>query len=132
MAPPTKSSVALAIAGLQAVTARHKALKSGARGKAIPGAPLIINPSYRATTTYFQDSQEWIDSGGWADGVSSNVDSIAYDIQTKTLYVAFQNGGVYMYPVVPIRIARDMFNASSLGKFVHQRLVGHFGHRRIK
>lgn len=74
-------------------------------------------------------ADQWAASGVYADVQSSNVMGISYDIKTQTLYVEFLgpkqarvNTSLYEYYNVPEQVAKDMFNASSKGAFVHQRL----------
>jgi len=54
---------------------------------------------------------------------SSNVASVGYDEQTKTLEVAFQSGGIYQYSGVETQTHADLMGAESIGKFMHQNIV---------
>lgn len=49
---------------------------------------------------------------------SSNVESIGYDEQTRTLEVAFLNGSVYQYDGVPHHIYEDMTYTVSFGHYL--------------
>lgn len=73
----------------------------------------------------------WAASGFWAAVSSSNVRAFAYESETNTLFAAFRDGSVYSYDGVPWATALDAYNASSPGKFVHQRLSGKFAHRKL-
>lgn len=48
---------------------------------------------------------------------SSNLDWVAYDKDTKTLYIQFLSGGLYSYSDVPEEIFTGLLNADSKGKF---------------
>lgn len=48
---------------------------------------------------------------------SSNLKSVGYDTETKTLEVEFQDGGLYQYLNVPAVVHRDLLNAPSHGKY---------------
>lgn len=60
--------------------------------------------------------------------VSSNVDSIGYDDNSRTLYVAFKNGSRYFYTDVPKELYTQFLNAPSKGKFLNQHIAGVFKH----
>jgi hypothetical protein len=51
---------------------------------------------------------------------STNVESIGYDLETKTLQVEFKSGGVYQYAGVPPEMYADLLKAESIGRFVSQ------------
>ena len=63
--------------------------------------------------------------------ISSNVESIQYNIDAEILTVSFLNGWIYQYLNVDIYTAQDFYEAPSYGKFVHQRLIGNYAYRRI-
>lgn len=48
---------------------------------------------------------------------SSNLKSVGYDAETKTLEVEFHDGGLYQYFNVPAVVHRDLLNASSIGQY---------------
>lgn len=77
------------------------------------------------------DVDDWIRQGFWVTVVSSNVAAIAYDDWVRDLFVEFDDGSVYKYTAVPEQIARNMFNASSMGKFRHQ-VLSRFGYRKLR
>ena len=54
---------------------------------------------------------------------SSNVASVGYDEETKTLEVAFKSGSIYQYPGVEPQTHADLMAAESVGKFVNQNIV---------
>ncbi len=92
-----------------------------------PLIPPKIDPHSRIS-----DSDEWINSGEWVLVRSSNVNAIRYDYVNRWLYVEFggkpnKRGGTselgtYVYYGVPPEVAKWMFEAQSMGKYVHQVL----------
>lgn len=96
------------------------------------GMPLTIGsvPS-RVALTGSQDAvsgvEDWLEWGVWVEVISSNVKAIAYDQETRTLSVEFDGKGsrpntIYAYLGVPREVARDFFLASSMGKYLDQRI----------
>lgn len=71
-------------------------------------------------------AEEFATSGRWVLVKSSNVRRIVYNRSRQELRVEFKNGAIYRYDGVPKRIAREMFTASSLGRYVHYRLKGKY------
>jgi hypothetical protein len=51
---------------------------------------------------------------------SSNVESVGYDQEEKTLEVKFKSGGVYQYAGVQPEMYADLLAAESVGWFVSQ------------
>jgi hypothetical protein len=51
---------------------------------------------------------------------STNVDSVGYDPETKTLQVQFKSGGIYQYAGVQPEMYADLLEAESIGRFVSQ------------
>lgn len=62
---------------------------------------------------------------------SSNVNSIGYDEESKTLEVEFHGGGVYQYSDVPKEVYEDFMNAPSHGKFLHKVIKSRFSYIRV-
>ena len=98
-------------------------------GELTIGSPGRVTP---ASLGKLRNSMEWADSGEWVSVTSSNVAGIAYKKHGKTLYVEFKSGAIYSYKGVLSVTAQDMFNSSSMGKFVHYRLKGRFPYQRLK
>lgn len=48
---------------------------------------------------------------------SSNLKSVGYDQDAKTLEVEFHGGRIYEYYGVPPRVHQELMSASSLGKY---------------
>lgn len=83
-----------------------------------------IRPAPKVHTD--RTAEEWIE-GGWPVGVSSSwVTAIRYDRERLELFVGFKDGVTCKYLDVDEITAQDMFNASSMGVFVHRRLMGFF------
>lgn len=88
-----------------------------------PGFLTSANPeSSRVDQRHRLGSEQWIDSGRWVNVKSSNVGSIRYEKDISALVVQFLDGAIYRYEQVPHKVAQDMFNTSSMGRFVWQRL----------
>ena len=51
---------------------------------------------------------------------SSNLSSVGYDPDTKTLEIEFLNGGLYQYFDVPLNIYNGLMAASSHGTYFDQ------------
>jgi hypothetical protein len=51
---------------------------------------------------------------------STNVKSVGYDLETKTLQVEFKSGGIYQYAGVQPEMYADLLKAESVGRFVSQ------------
>lgn len=63
---------------------------------------------------------------------SSDIDSIGYDSNTDTLYVAFRrNGSVYTYFNVPKPVYLDFLNASSHGEYLAEYIKGSYRYEQI-
>jgi hypothetical protein len=54
--------------------------------------------------------------------VSSNLKAVGHDRKTKTLDVAFRNGGEYTYKDVPHSLFQRLLKAKSHGKFFHKHI----------
>lgn len=48
---------------------------------------------------------------------SSNLASVGYDVNSNTLEIEFNSGGVYQYLNVPESVYRGLMNASSHGQY---------------
>jgi hypothetical protein len=67
----------------------------------------------------------------WVDVVSSNVEKIAYDDETKELLVGFKGGSKYYYVNVPKKLYEELLDSSSKGKFLNEKIKGDYGYGRI-
>ncbi len=50
---------------------------------------------------------------------SSNISSVGFNKDTKTLEVEFYSGGIYQYSDVPETVYSKFIRAESVGKFFH-------------
>ena len=71
--------------------------------------------------------EEWSDSGRWVHVHSSNVSGIKYDAEKELLFVEFlakgrSKGSIYVYYRIPDRLAKGMFDAPSVGKYLHWQI----------
>ena len=48
---------------------------------------------------------------------SSNLSSVGYDVNSNTLEIEFNSGGIYQYFNVPESIYKGLMNASSHGQY---------------
>lgn len=55
---------------------------------------------------------------------SSRVDSIGHDAETNELHVVWQRGKRSVYQNVPTDLARQIMNSSSVGKALHEHIIG--------
>ncbi len=91
----------------------------------IGATPTRVDPSQGLT------SDKWLDSGVWANGISSTVAAFRYDRKFRELYVRFVSGATYRYSQVPGHIAEGMFLAASLGKYHAQNIKKKFSFRKL-
>lgn len=62
---------------------------------------------------------------------SSNIESVGYDKDTKTLEVAFHSGSVYQYLNVEPEIYSNMLTASSVGKYFNESVKDVYGYTKL-
>ena len=62
---------------------------------------------------------------------SSNLRSIGYDPNTRTLEIEFHDGGIYQYFEVPTEIHDALMSASSHGKYFAANIKNSFGWQKI-
>lgn len=53
---------------------------------------------------------------------STNIRSLGYEQETRTLEVEFHNGGLYQYAGVPDTIYRAFMRAASKGSFLYDQI----------
>lgn len=63
---------------------------------------------------------------------SSNLQAVEHDRESGVLTVAFRGGRVYQYDNVPREVFVELLRAPSKGKFLHSRIKGVYGYRRVK
>lgn len=79
---------------------------------------------------YKGDADGWVETGNWVNVKSSNVARIRYDAEDHELYVDFKTAS-YIYYNVPKHVAKNMFNAISMGRFVWRRLRNRYPYARL-
>lgn len=65
-------------------------------------------------------------------GQSSNVDAVGYDKNERVLRVAFRNGGTYDYTGVPPSAHTELWNAPSIGRYVHEEVKPRFVQHKVE
>jgi frataxin-like iron-binding protein CyaY len=63
--------------------------------------------------------------------ISSNIKSVGYDPDSKTMHVEFTNGGLYEYAGVEPAQHQALISAPSVGKHFGTHVRGQFQHRKI-
>lgn len=64
--------------------------------------------------------------------VSSNIASIGYDPDSRTLEVEFRNGTLYQYYDVPPAEYTGLMNAASHGSYLHRYIRDKYRYQRIR
>ena len=62
---------------------------------------------------------------------SSNVHSVGYEPETKSLFVCFHGGSLYQYHNVPLAIHAAMMNADSVGRFFNSMVKPNYKFRLV-
>ena len=62
---------------------------------------------------------------------SSNISSIGYDLDSRTLEVEFTDGSVYQYSGVSSGEYDGLMNAESKGKFLNANIKGRYSYVRL-
>lgn len=62
---------------------------------------------------------------------STNLVSVGFDLKTLTLEVEFSTGAIYQYYNVPEHIHRELMQAGSKGKFLHQHIRNVYPYSRV-
>jgi len=63
---------------------------------------------------------------------SSNICSIGYEPDTRTLEVEFHSGGVYQYFAVPESVYRGLMQSPSKGSYFLDHIKGRYSFNRIR
>ena len=61
---------------------------------------------------------------------SSNIESIGYDKDLKTLFINFINSGIYEYASVSKNVYVSFMNASSKGKYFYNNIRGKYAFKK--
>lgn len=97
-----------------------------------PELTSTTNPPPKIEPGQTVDADEWAEAGAWVKVHSSNVKEIMYDKLAKELHVRFIGGNAhYKYLQVSPEVAKLMFRANSMGKFVWKRLRGKYPYARV-
>lgn len=62
---------------------------------------------------------------------SSQIASIGYHAESKTLVVKFKNNAMYSYSDVPEKIFNELMAAESVGKYFHARVKSIFKYQKL-
>jgi len=62
---------------------------------------------------------------------SSNVDAVAYDLQSETAYVRFTNGSTYAYRGVPASEFENLRTAASVGSYLNSYFKNVYPYERM-
>lgn len=64
---------------------------------------------------------------------SSNLRSVGYDAETRTLEIEFHDGGVYQYSNVPESIYNGLMSAGSKGSYFDSHIKkGPYQYRKVR
>lgn len=55
---------------------------------------------------------------------SSAIEKVAYDYETRSLFITFKSGGTYEYDNIGIDLFEGLVNAKSVGRFYHAHIRG--------
>jgi len=62
---------------------------------------------------------------------SSNIKSIGYESNSKTLEIEFRDGGIYQYFNVTSNIYKEFISAPSIGSFFHKYIKDKYNWKKI-
>ncbi len=62
---------------------------------------------------------------------SSNVESIGYDSQNRTVYIQYLKGGLYIYKDVPEMEYEGLLYAPSIGSYLHRNFKNVYPYEKI-
>lgn len=62
---------------------------------------------------------------------SSNIDSVGYLPDSRTLEIRFHNGRLYQYFDVPDNVHQELVDADSVGRFFNSNIRGVYRYARI-
>jgi len=63
---------------------------------------------------------------------SSNIRSIGYEQETKTLEVEFHSGDVYQYSGVTETAYQGLMQAASKGSYLHNHIKNKYSYRQVR
>jgi KTSC domain len=62
---------------------------------------------------------------------SSNLSSVGYDVESQTLEIEFNNGGVYQYAGVPEGEFEGLMSAASQGQYFHANIKNRYSFSKL-
>jgi len=62
---------------------------------------------------------------------SSNLNSVGYDPDTKTLEIEFHDGGIYQYFDIPANVYSGLISAPSKGKYHHKFIKSAYRYKKV-
>jgi|GEM_PF-2291239 hypothetical protein len=90
------------------------------------GAPVTVLPPA------VPEGDELATEGMPAPVTSSVLRGVCYDIDLATLDIVFRSGAVYRYAGVPPRVAGELLEAASKGKYFNRFVRGRYLHKRVR
>lgn len=63
---------------------------------------------------------------------SSNLESVGYQPESKTLHVRFKGGGLYRYEGVPAEAHSAFMAADSKGQHFNKNIMGKYTHSKVQ
>jgi hypothetical protein len=63
---------------------------------------------------------------------SSNIRSVGYEPESRTLEVEFHSGGVYQYSGVPETVHDGFIRAASKGSYFHDHIKDRYRYRQVR
>jgi len=63
---------------------------------------------------------------------SSNICSVGYEPETRTLEVEFNSGGIYQYSGVPETVYQGLMQAISKGSYFHDYIKDRYSCRKVR
>ncbi len=63
--------------------------------------------------------------------LSTALAAVAYDSDTRCLWIQFRDPVVYRYDDVPAAVVEGLLEAASKGSYFHRHIRGRFTHHRI-
>lgn len=67
----------------------------------------------------------------WSHVVSSNLDAVAYDAASSTLYIRFKSSGTYAYYGVPQSVYNGLMSAGSHGEYHAVHIKNSYRYQRL-
>lgn len=62
----------------------------------------------------------------------SNIRSVGYDPNTRTLEIEFHSGGIYQYSAVPEIVYQGLMRAFSKGSYFHDHIKDRYSFRQVR